>query len=103
MQRAVLVCLGLVFSATAAQAQPFGPVFQVEFETDRPGADLATGYAASFEQCLSDCAGNGECAAFTWVDVRRQPGQENEAPLCWLKGETPEPLLGTGMISGVRQ
>ena len=83
-----LVTLVVVFSSVGlAYAQIYGPVFRIEYNTDR-----------------HNCANSLECRAFTWVDVNQQPpNYNNPTPLCWLKSSAPGRRKNPGMITGVKQ
>lgn len=84
------------------KSQQGPPVFRVEYETDRPGADLRSGFPVDkFSDCMHKCADSSKCRAFTWVDIGQQPG--NDRPLCWLKSSVPGKTRNSGMISGVKQ
>lgn len=100
-----LVTLVVVFSSVGlAYAQIYGPVFRIEYNTDRQGKDIRAGYSASLDGCMNNCANSLECRAFTWVDVNQQPpNYNNPTPLCWLKSSAPGRRRNPGMITGVKQ
>ena len=90
--------------AQVAHSQPYGPVFRVEYATDRAGSDLRAGFESSYIQCQNTCAYLGNCKAFTWVERNQQPPNYNNArPLCWLKNAVPGPRKNEGMITGVKR
>lgn len=101
----VLVTLVVVFgSVTLANAQSYGPVFRIEYNTDRQGRDIRPGYSASLDGCMNNCASSSKCRAFTWVDVNQQPpNYNNPTPLCWLKSSAPGRRRNPGMITGIKQ
>lgn len=101
----VLLALILVISfGTLVHAQVYGPVFRVEYNTDRQGGDIRQGFSANLGECMNNCASSSECRAFTWVDINQQPpNYNNGSPLCWLKNSVPGRRRNSGMVSGVRQ
>jgi hypothetical protein len=93
----------IVGSATLVYAQVYGAVFRVEYNTDRAGGDLRSGFPASLGQCMNNCASSSKCKAFTWVDVNQQPpNYNNSSPLCWLKHSVTGKRRNSGMVSGVK-
>lgn len=103
----LVVLLALVMfvgSVTLVSAQIYGPVFRVEYYTDRAGADIMPGFSASLGGCMNSCASSSQCVAFTWVDVNQQPpNYDNSRPLCWLKDSVPGKRRNEGMVTGVRE
>ena len=104
---ALIVLLALVMvvgSVTLAYAQNYGPIFSVEYNTDRAGGDIRQGFPASLGDCMNNCASSSRCRAFTWVDVNQQPpNYDNARPLCWLKDSVPGRRRNPAMVSGVKQ
>lgn len=99
-----LTLVMFVGSVTLVSAQIYGPVFRVEYFTDRPGADLQDGYPFLLGECMNACSSISQCRAFTWVDVGQQPpNYENSKPLCWLKDSVPGKRRNQGMVSGVKE
>ena len=105
----ILLSIGVVIgsvSVSYAQSSPsYGPVFRVEYQTDRPGSDLRSGFPVEHVgQCMNRCVHSSQCQAFTWVDVNQQPPEyNNRRPLCWLKDSVPSKRQNSGMISGIKQ
>jgi hypothetical protein len=101
----VLLALIMVISfGTLVHAQVYGPVFRVEYNTDRAGGDIRPGFPANLGNCMNSCASSSACRAFTWVDINQQPpNYDNGDPLCWLKNSVPGRRRNSGMVSGVRQ
>lgn len=95
----------LVSSVTISHAQTYGPVFLVEYNTDRQGGDIRSGFpVGNVGQCMNECANSSQCRAFTLVDVNQQPpNYNNDRPLCWLKRSVPGKRKNSGMITGVKQ
>jgi hypothetical protein len=102
---AVLLALVVVISSvTLVHAQVYGAVFRVEYNTDRQGGDIRSGFPANLGECMNNCASSSGCRAFTWVDVNQQPpNYNNGSPLCWLKDSVTGRRRNSGMVSGVRQ
>lgn len=104
---ALVVLLALVIvicSGTLVHAQVYGPVFRVEYNTERQGADIRQGFPASLGECMNNCVSSSGCRAFTWVDVNQQPpNYNNDSPLCWLKNSVPGRRKESGLVSGIRQ
>lgn len=105
----ILLSLSIVITSVsvsyAQSSEVYGPVFRVEYQTDRPGSDLRSGFPVDHvAECMNRCANSNECQAFTWVDVNQQPyNYDNRRPLCWLKNSVPRKSKASGMISGVKQ
>lgn len=105
---ALLILLAIavvVGSTTLAYAQSYGPVFVVEYNTDRQGGDVRSGFPVSdIGQCMDACATSSQCRAFTWVDIDSQPPKyNNNQPLCWLKKSVLGKRRNSGMITGAKQ
>lgn len=99
----LLAIIVVISFGTLVNAQVYGPVFRVEYNTDRVGGDIS-GFSATLDECMSNCASTKGCRAFTWVEVYQQPPEKNnDSPLCWLKNSVPGKRKNSGMISGVRQ
>lgn len=105
----IVLAISIVISSMsvsyAQSSQSYGPVFRVEYQTDRPGNDVRSGFSVDHVgQCMSQCADFSQCQAFTWVDVNQQPPEyNNRRPLCWLKDSVPSKRQNFGMISGIKQ
>lgn len=90
--------------AQVAHSQPYGPVFRVEYATDRAGSDLRPGFETSYIKCQNACATLGDCKSFTFVEKNQQPPNYNNArPICWLKNAVPGRRRNEGMITGIKQ
>ena len=68
---------------------------------DRPGNDFSNFDLAATDpaQCEKACAGNGSCAAWTYV----VPGVQGPKARCWLKDRVPPPKDASCCTSGVRK
>ncbi|WP_193178410.1 PAN domain-containing protein [Oricola nitratireducens] len=92
----------LTDALTQTVAAPPEPSFKIgegmEDGIDRPGndyrsLDLATADPAL---CQSECAGDNECVAWTFV----KPGIQGDNARCWLKKPAPEQVKDACCISG---
>jgi hypothetical protein len=105
-----LIVIGLIAIATMvsiitlAYAQSsVNPAFRVIYNLDRPGADIRPGFASNLGGCMNNCASSSQCRTFTWVPVRKQPPNlDNAEPLCWLKNAVPRSRRSQGMVTGVK-
>lgn len=100
----VLTLATLSGLSSLAYAIDYGPVFRVEYNTDRAGSDIRSGFYSSLGNCMRECANSSDCRAYTWVESNQQPPNYNNSnPLCWLKNSVPGKRRNAGMISAVKQ
>ena len=66
----------------------------VTYDTDRFGNDIDQKRNSSLGECLTACADNPNCLAFTYNPTTRT---------CWLKNPVPNQKSSPGAISGVKQ
>jgi len=73
----------------------------LEYDTDRPGMDYKNFDLPSPDPnlCVSACAGDAQCKAFTYV----KPGIQGMSPRCWLKTGVPAPKQSTCCVSGIKK
>lgn len=76
-----------------------------EANTNRAGMDYthftssgASGGQVTAQLCMSACAADQRCAAWTFVPA----GIQGPAPQCWLKGGVPPATYAANMVSGVK-
>lgn len=72
----------------------------LEGGVDRPGSDIddiVMPAGSNPTDCFNRCRADGRCRAFTYVGPRASGSQ----PICYLKGQVPDPVPGTGTTSGV--
>jgi hypothetical protein len=72
----------------------------LEFNVDRPGADIANFdlSQARPELCRDACLRDGRCVAFTYVN----PGVQGPNARCWLKNPAPAARPSNCCVSGVK-
>jgi hypothetical protein len=72
----------------------------VEYSIDRPGLDYKNFDLAKADPnlCLTSCAGEAQCKAWTYVN----PGVQGPQARCWLKSSVPSPTANACCDSGVR-
>lgn len=71
-----------------------------EYGVDRPGSDYKNFDLAKADPnlCLSSCAAESQCKAWTYV----RPGVQNQKPRCWLKTAAPAAVASSCCDSGVK-
>jgi hypothetical protein len=69
-----------------------------EDKTDRPGSDINNFTVRQWKECESACAGESQCAAWSYV----RPGIQGPQARCWIKSGVPNPVVNSGAISGVK-
>jgi hypothetical protein len=69
-----------------------------ENRIDRPGSDLNNFVVRSYQECERACAGEAQCAAWSYV----RPGVQGAGARCWIKGSVPHPVDNANAISGVK-
>ena len=71
-----------------------------EYSTDRPGSDYRDFDLAQTHPnlCLTSCASEGQCRAWTYVN----PGVQGEQARCWLKSSVPLAVASSCCVSGVQ-
>ena len=91
------LCAGLfallAFAAHDARAMEWG--------VDRPGNDYRSFNLSTPNPnlCRSQCAAEGQCVAWTYVN----PGVQGPQARCWLKAAVPNPVQNNCCVSGVKQ
>ena len=72
----------------------------IDWDTDRPGSDLASFDLTADDPllCLKACAAEPACKAWTYV----KPGVRGTAPRCWLKSAIPPKSSNDCCASGVK-
>lgn len=90
----IAVALGLLGSGAVTRAQ------EMEAGFDRPGGDYSDIDLPKADPalCRAACEKDGRCLA--WTYVAPAPG---EAPHCYLKNETPDPVEHERCTSGLRR
>jgi hypothetical protein len=71
---------------------------RAEDRTDRPGSDFQNFASDSWKSCEAACAGDGQCAAWSYA----RAGVQGPRGQCWLKNQVPRPVANQGVVSGVR-
>ncbi|MGK9170498.1 PAN domain-containing protein [Inquilinus limosus] len=71
---------------------------KAEDRTDRPGMDYTNFETDSWRSCENACAGDRQCAA--WTYARR--GFQGPRGRCWLKTRVPYPVANEHTVSGVK-
>jgi hypothetical protein len=71
---------------------------KAEDRTDRPGSDINNFTVRGWKSCEAACAGEAQCAAWSYV----RPGIQGPQARCWLKSRVPNPVVNSGVISGVK-
>lgn len=91
-----LVLLVAIFASTTGFSQPTN----VEYGTDRPGADYRNFVTEpDYNICKTACENDTRCQAYTYV----HPGVQGPRARCWLKTAAPGPVSSGCCYSGVKQ